>query len=165
VRAAVLIPIVNAAHPSIVFIQRAQGLRHHAGQIAFPGGRVDETDLSPEDAACREAFEEIGLERDAIEVLGLMQECVVRSGFRITPVLSFIQKPAQWVIDPREVARVFEVPLWDLLDARRYKPRLREWVGHRIECIEYEINNELIWGATAGMLAQCLQLMRTCIDR
>jgi len=151
--AAVLVPIV--VHPeglTVLFTQRTQNLKSHSGQVSFPGGRAEPDDPSPEFTALREAEEEIGLARAKVEVLARLSDYLVRTGFRVTPVVGLLTPPLALVPDSREVAEVFEVPLAFLLDPRNHRRETRELNGRTVGFYVMSYGNRTIWGATAGML-------------
>ena len=152
-RAAVLVPIVDRGDELTVLLTlRADNLAHHAGQVAFPGGRIEATDADATAAALREAEEEIGLARDRVEILGLLPEHAVISGFRVTPVVGLVRADFELRLDPREVAGTFEAPLRHLLDPATHTRRRRQIAGQDIETFELPWGSFNIWGATAGML-------------
>ena len=154
--AAVLVPLVprNGAI-QVLLTQRTAHLTDHAGQISFPGGRVEETDASRVDTALRETEEEIGLLPQRIEVLGTLCEYELPSGFRITPVVGWIEPPVEFRPDPFEVAAIFEAPLAHFLDESNYERRQYHFRGRHRHYLAVPYEGRYIWGATAGML-QCL---------
>jgi 8-oxo-dGTP pyrophosphatase MutT (NUDIX family) len=158
--AAVLVPLV--AHDSgftILLTQRSADLRAHAGQISFPGGRIDPDDTSPEYAAMREAHEEIGLPRDAAEIIGRLDTYEVRTGFAVTPVVGLIEPGFDMVLAPDEVADVFEVPLSFLLDPANHERQSRLIRGKRRFFYVLPFEDRYIWGATAGMLINLYEVL------
>jgi 8-oxo-dGTP pyrophosphatase MutT (NUDIX family) len=160
VPAAVLVPLVDRpGGMTVLLTQRASQLARHAAQIAFPGGRVDDTDADVASAALREAQEEIGLEPARVQVFGYLPDHVVISGFRVTPVLGLVTPPFSLELNPHEVAGVFEVPLDHVLDSANHKARLRK-VGDE-EMLLYDIpwQGQNIWGATAGMLLTFVRML------
>jgi 8-oxo-dGTP pyrophosphatase MutT (NUDIX family) len=159
--AAVLFPLVDRPDGlTVLLTQRASQMARHAAQIAFPGGRVDDTDADMAGAALREAREEIGLDAARVRVFGYLPDHVVISGFRVTPVLGLVSPPFSLELNPHEVAGVFEVPLGHVLDSANYKARLRK-VGDE-EMLLYDIpwEGQNIWGATAGMLLTFVRMLR-----
>ena len=151
--AAVLIPIV--AHPvgaSILLTRRAEHMKDHAGQIAFPGGKMDAADKSPLNTALREAQEEIGLDRRFIAPLGYLDPYLSSSGFRIVPVVAMIDPAHRLTLDPGEVASSFEVPLGFLMDPKRHETHEREWRGAMRRYYAMPYGDYYIWGVTAGIL-------------
>jgi 8-oxo-dGTP pyrophosphatase MutT (NUDIX family) len=159
--AAVLFPLVDRSEGlTVLLTQRASQMARHAAQIAFPGGRVDDTDADMAGAALREAREEIGLDPARVQVFGYLPDHVVISGFRVTPVLGLVSPPFSLELNPHEVAGVFEVPLDHVLDSANHKARLRK-VGDE-EMLLYDIpwEGQNIWGATAGMLLTFVRMLR-----
>jgi 8-oxo-dGTP pyrophosphatase MutT (NUDIX family) len=152
--AAVLVPLVDHEKGlTVLLTERASDLRHHAGQIAFPGGRVEPGDAGPVEAALRETEEEIGLAREHVEVLGFLSDHVVMTGFRVTPVVALVRPGFTLRTDPTEVAEVFEVPLAFVLDPANHGLRRRTFGGQTYDVYEMPYGRHDIWGATAGMLA------------
>jgi 8-oxo-dGTP pyrophosphatase MutT (NUDIX family) len=151
--AAVLVPIVNhGSGLSVLLTQRTAHLKAHSGQVAFPGGRAEAGDASPEDTALRESQEEIGLARERVEVLARLPEYFTRTGYRVTPVVGLVEPPLELRPDPNEVEAVFEVPLAFLLDVRNHKRQTREYQGRTVGFYEMPYEDRYIWGATAGMI-------------
>ena len=160
-KAAVLIPLVLKENGlSVLLTQRTNHLRDHAGQISFPGGRMDPGDQSPNDTALRESQEEIGLDPKRVEIIGHLPQYLTVSGYSVTPVVGLVQAQAEYVLDEFEVADVFEVPLSFLLDPANHQVRLwqSEQGGRRFYSMPYE--NRFIWGATAGMLRNLYHLLK-----
>lgn len=137
---------------SVVLTERATHLNQHAGQVAFPGGKIDERDRSATAAALREAEEEIGLPVAAVEVLGTLDDYLTSTGFRVTPVIGVI--PSNWEAnpDPNEVEAVFEPPLDFLMAPVNRERHHRDWNGTRRYYYAMPWQGHYIWGATAGML-------------
>jgi 8-oxo-dGTP pyrophosphatase MutT (NUDIX family) len=151
--AAVLLLVVNhASEPTVVFTQRTAHLADHAGQISFPGGRVDEGDETAEHTALREAREEIGLAPERVEILGRLPEYHTSTGFHVTPVVGWSEPPMHYHPDPHEVADVFEVPLAFLLDTRNHRYESAFHKGRLRNYWAVPFGDRFIWGATAGML-------------
>jgi 8-oxo-dGTP pyrophosphatase MutT (NUDIX family) len=149
--AAVLIAVTDRAEPGVILTQRTETMRKHAGQIAFPGGRIDPgEDIVT--AALREAEEEIALPRDRVTVIGQADTYRTVTGFQVTPVIGVI--PPDLVLHPSEaeVANVFEVPLEFLLDSGNHVEASVEWQGHERHYYEIIWNDRRIWGATAAMI-------------
>jgi 8-oxo-dGTP pyrophosphatase MutT (NUDIX family) len=160
-KAAVLIPLLLKEDGLWVLLtQRTNHLRDHAGQISFPGGRMDPEDQNPNDTALRESEEEIGLDRNRVEIIGHLPEYLTVSGYSVTPVVGLVQAQAEYVLDEFEVADVFEVPLSFLLDPANHQVRVwqSEQGGRRFYSMPYE--NRFIWGATAGMLRNLYHLLK-----
>lgn len=151
--AAVLVPIVlrNDGH-TVLLTQRTPHLRDHAGQISFPGGRVEAEDASPSHTALRETEEEIGLSRDRVEIIGFLPEYRTGTGFRVTPVVALVQPPFELQADPFEVAEVFEVPLAFLLDPANHQRHSIQYRGALRSYFAMPYGEYFIWGATAGMI-------------
>lgn len=160
-RAAVLVPLVERpAGLQVLLTQRASHLKHHAGQVSFPGGRIEPADAGPWEAALREAQEEIGLEPGYVTRAGYLQDHLVISGFRVTPAVAFVQPGFDLRLDRTEVEDVFEVPLEFVLDPRNHLPRDRSVAGHTIVTHEIPYEGRHIWGATASMLITFARLLR-----
>ena len=156
--AAVLFPIVvrDAGH-TVMLTQRTAHLRDHAGQISFPGGRVEADDLSPTHTALRETEEEVGLSRERVEVLGFLPEYRTGTGFRVTPVVGLVHPPFDLQPDPFEVAEVFEVPLAFLLDPANHQRHEMHYRGALRQYFAMPYGDYFIWGATAGMIRSLSQ--------
>ncbi|MGB6306303.1 MAG: CoA pyrophosphatase [Steroidobacteraceae bacterium] len=153
VPAAVLVPLVE--HPSgltVLLTQRAETLKDHAGQISFPGGRIEPEDRDAWHAALRESYEEIGLLPEFVEFAGYLPDHHVITGFRVTPVVGFVNPEYQLRIAAAEVHDVFEVPLDFILNAANHKSRRRKLGDVDIEVHDIPYGARNIWGATAGML-------------
>ncbi len=161
VPAAVLVPVVElAGEAHIVLTRRTEQLSRHAGQVAFPGGRVDATDADIVEAALRETEEEIGLPRTHVEPVGYLDCFETVSGFMVTPVVAFVADPRPpWRPEPGEVDEVFEVPLAFLLDPGNLQRYTMHYRGRAREMVEFRYGPHRIWGATAAMLTNLLQRM------
>jgi len=152
-QAAVLLPLIKRQHAlHIIFTERALHLRHHPGQISFPGGRYERSDNSLQQTALRETEEEIGILPSQVNIFGSLPDLPTISGFVVSPFLGFVDNDHRILIDQQEVRSVFEVPLTYLLDPNNfYKQHLfANKKRHFTYCIPYK--NRLIWGATAQML-------------
>ncbi len=151
--AAVLIPVVDYGDESrIILTKRTEKLRSHSGQIAFPGGRIDPTDPTPEFAAMREAEEEIGLKPNFIEVVGRMPDYVSGSGFRIAPILAVVKPGFSLTINEDEVDDAFEVPLSFLMDPANHNRESRVWQNRERFFYTMPFGERYIWGITAGII-------------
>jgi 8-oxo-dGTP pyrophosphatase MutT (NUDIX family) len=158
--AAVLLLVVNHPEPTVVLTQRTSHLAHHAGQIAFPGGRREGGEETPESTALREAHEEIGLDGARVELLGRLPEYRTSTGFAVTPVVGWVEPPLSYRPDPHEVAEVFEVPLDFLLDPRNHRYESAFYRGRMRHYWAMPYGERFIWGATAGMLVTFQRLIR-----
>jgi len=164
VPAAVLVPLVERGDDlTVLLTQRATQLKNHAGQISFPGGRLELEDDGPRAAALREAREEIGLAPEFVSVIGYLPDHVIISGFLVTPVVAFVQPGFELLLDAEEVQSTFEVPVEYLFDPRNHRSRRRRIGGseEEMEVLDIPFGEHNIWGATAGMI---LTLYRMCIE-
>jgi 8-oxo-dGTP pyrophosphatase MutT (NUDIX family) len=172
--AAVLVPIVveqskTAQNYRLLLTERASHLQDHAGQIAFPGGRVDDDDSGPEHTALREALEEIGLESTAVNVIGQLPNYTTGTGYVITPVVALVQPAQNYLAAPDEVATIFEVPLSFLLDPQNHQRRAYQINGSErfFYAMPYQsltsnstvAREFFIWGATAAIIRNLYRLM------
>ena len=161
VSAAVLLPITERDEPHILFTKKTASVPHHRGQFSFPGGIVEQRDASRVETALREAWEEIRLPADAVEVLGLLDDTETRATpFVITPVVGIVTERVDFVPDGREIERVLEVPLRTLRDPAIFHTELWERNGEPRPVHFYRVSAEdVIWGATARILKQFLALV------
>jgi 8-oxo-dGTP pyrophosphatase MutT (NUDIX family) len=150
--AAVLVPIIERDEPTVLFTQRTSHLRDHAGQISFPGGKIDASDESPTAAALREAEEEIALARSFVEPLGYLDIHVTPFGHRILPVLARVRPDFALRLNPGEVDDTFEVPLTFLTTPQNYMSESRDWNGLTVNLLAIRFGERRIWGATAAIL-------------
>lgn len=164
VPAAVLVPLVEReSELTVLLTQRATQLKRHAGQISFPGGRVELSDDGPREAALREAREEVGLDPGFVTLAGYLPDHVIVSGFLVTPVVGFVQPGFELMLDAHEVQSTFEVPISYLFDPANHRSRRRR-IGtgnQEIEVIDIPFGEHNIWGATAGMI---YTLYRMCTE-
>ena len=161
VSAAVLVPVTDHDGPHVVFTKKTSGVPHHKGQFSFPGGVVETRDGSRVETALREAWEEIRLPAEAVEVLGLLDDTPTRAtNFVITPVVGIVRDPVEFKPDGREIERVIEVPLATLRDPSILRTELWERDGESHPVLFYQVSTEdLVWGATARILSQFLALL------
>jgi 8-oxo-dGTP pyrophosphatase MutT (NUDIX family) len=150
--AAVLIPVVEHDEPTVLLTMRAAHLNSHAGQISFPGGKIDPTDASPLDAALREAEEEIGLDRSHVDPVGYLDLYATGYGFRILPTLARVKPGFQLTINTSEVDDAFEVPLSFLMNPSNHQLHSKEFRGAERSYYAMPFAERYIWGATAGIL-------------
>lgn len=154
--ASVLVPIVARERPTVILTERTTHLSTHSGQVAFPGGKRDDSDADATHTALREAHEEIGLEHRYVDVIGEMPTYTTGSGFIITPVVALVRPDHLLKLNAYEVADAFEVPLEFLMNPAHHHRHALEWDGHLREWLSMPYadgcNNRFIWGATAAML-------------
>lgn len=158
--AGVLIPVMQrAAGLSVLLTQRSAALKHHAGQISFPGGRMEDHDRDVVAAALRETREEVGIPQDAVDVVGYLPPMPTVTGYAVTPVVGLVMNDVTLKIDTTEVEYAFEVPLAFLLDSRNERALERRYMGRRIPTVEFHYEGERIWGATAHMLVELRKII------
>lgn len=150
--AAVLVPVIARPELTVLLTVRTDQLPTHAGQIAFPGGKVEKVDAGPIATALREAQEEIGLDALHVEPLGFLDSYRSGTGFHIMPLVGLVEPRFSLTPDPAEVADIFEVPLSFLMDAANHQRHVREWCGRLRHFYAIPFGERYIWGATAGML-------------
>jgi 8-oxo-dGTP pyrophosphatase MutT (NUDIX family) len=152
VKAAVLLPLVMRAEPVLLFTRRTESLARHSGQVSFPGGRSEASDLSPVETALRETFEETGIAPSFVTVAGYLERYFTGTGFDIQPVVGLVKNGFALTPDPREVAEIFEVPMAFLLDPANRRRESRDIGGRRRSFYAFTYENHEIWGATAAIL-------------
>lgn len=158
--AAVLIPIIHRQDLlSVLLTERSPDLNHHAGQISFPGGRMDPDDADICATALREAQEEVGINPADIEIVGYLDPNPTVTGYAVTPVVALVELRQELVIDPVEVKSAFEVPLPFLLDKDNQKYSEHEFEGVMVPIAEFNYGQYRIWGATAGMLIELRKVL------
>jgi 8-oxo-dGTP pyrophosphatase MutT (NUDIX family) len=150
--AAVLIPVVARDVPTVLMTRRTVHLRKHAGQISFPGGKVDSTDFDAVAAAVREAQEEVGLDPALIEPIGRLDPYIAPTGYRIMPIVARVSPDHQLLLNPAEVESAFEVPLAFLMTPDNHRRGSRERDGVRHFFYEMPYDEHYIWGITAGII-------------
>lgn len=159
-QAAVLLGIIaRPDEPHLILTQRTAHLRDHAGQISLPGGRIEPDDDGPAAAALREALEEIGLAPGKVELVGGLRHYDTITGFRIHPIVGWIEPPVEYTPDPFEVADVFELPLSFALDSANHRRDSYERNGERRHFYVLPYQDRYIWGATAGILVNFARLL------
>ena len=160
--AAVLVTIVmEEGVPHIVLTKRSDDMPTHAGQVSFPGGKMEPDDATPLDAALREAEEEIGLPRHLVEPIGYLDGYQTVTSFRIVPCVGLVRKPVAFVAELEEVAEIFTVPLAFLMDSQNHRLESREWRGAERFYYVMPYEDWYIWGATAGMLRNMYERLMT----
>ena len=160
IRAAVLVPIIDRGEPCLVFAKRTERVGHHKGQIGFPGGTVSARDASMLDTALRECEEEVGLPRNAVEVLGTLDDSeTVATPFVITPFVGVVRRPVVFVPDGEEIEKVVEVPYAALAAPDGFRTQQWERDGLRRPVYFFDWQGETVWGATARILKHYLELL------
>lgn len=159
-RAAVLVPVVERERGlTVLLTRRASHLKHHAGQVSFPGGRIEPGDPGPWEAALREAKEEIGLSSEHVRLAGYLGDHFVITGYVVTPVVGFVRPGFSLKLDLTEVEEAFEVPLSFVLDRANHVPRERQFAGRTFKGFDIPYQGHNIWGATAVMLMSLCRLL------
>lgn len=160
-KAAVLVPLVERRKRlTVLLTRRTDHLNDHAGQVSFPGGRLESHDSDAVAAAVREAEEEVGLPPHHVKVIGRLDTYVTRTGFEVTPVVALVEPPAMLKPDPFEVAEVFEVPLDFVIDPANHRRQSRHYGGRERFFWVLPWRHYFIWGATAGMLVNLADVLR-----
>ena len=164
-RAGVLVPLfIKNGELNVVLTQRTEDVEHHKGQISFPGGTMDKVDSTIVDTALREAWEEVGLPRTSVEILGLLSDFCTPSGFCITPVVGLLSPDPFYVLNKTEVSEIFDVPLSFFLDPRNERMEKRIRFDKMMDVFFYNYGTYEIWGATAEILRNFLQALNTEIN-
>jgi 8-oxo-dGTP pyrophosphatase MutT (NUDIX family) len=159
--AAVLVPLVDRAdHLTVLLTQRTATLPHHAGQISFPGGRIEAGDASARATALREAAEEIGLPGDRVNIVGRLDDYITGTGFVVAPIVGLVRPPYPMAPDPAEVEEVFEVPLAFILDPANHQRHKRVFNGVERGFYAMPYGARYIWGATAAMLINLYDVLK-----
>lgn len=165
-KAAVLVPIVERESGlHVILTKRGDQLPTHAGQVSFPGGKIDSTDPSAKSAALREAKEEINLTPELVKIMGRLDTYETSTGFHITPFVGFIERGNAMKLqaEPGEVAEIFEVPLAFLLDQRNHQIHSKEYLGQERHYYAMPYGDYYIWGATAAMLVNLSEVMQHAV--
>ena len=159
--AGVLIPIrVYEDSLSVLLTQRSADLKHHAGQVSFPGGRMETADSDILVTALRETREEIGIAEEYVSIIGYLETMPTVTGYAVSPVVGLIDGNVEMTIDRTEVEYAFEVPLEFLLDAGNRRIVPREWQGLSFSMVEFHYEDQRIWGATAQMLLRFINIVK-----
>ena len=159
--AGVLIPVrQHETGLSVLLTQRSADLKHHAGQVSFPGGRMEESDADIEATALRETCEEVGISEDEVAIIGYLETMPTVTGYAVTPVVGLVDGGVDLTIDRTEVEFAFEVPLPFLLDPANHRLVDREWQGLSFSMVEFHFDGKRIWGATAQMLMRFIKLIK-----
>jgi 8-oxo-dGTP pyrophosphatase MutT (NUDIX family) len=158
--AAVLVPLFQKeGNCHLLFTKRSEEVKYHKGEISFPGGVVDEEDSELEETALREAFEEIGLKEDDVEIIGVLDDIVTITKFIVTPIVGLFTYPYPFKVSEVEIAELIEVPLTSLLDENSFSEREIFRGGQNEIVYAYQYGKHIIWGATARILKQFLDLI------
>ncbi len=158
--AAVLIPITDRNEPGVILTTRPNFLRSHAGQVAFPGGKIDDSDTDEIAAALREAHEELAIPPEKVRVVGATDVYYSGSGYRITPVIGIIPPDLDLIANPQEVEDWFEVPLRFLVDPANAVQKTANWNGFDRRYYDMNWQGRRIWGVTAGIIANLVRRLR-----
>jgi len=158
--AGVLIPIVNRPEsPSVLLTERSADLKHHAGQVSFPGGGMEAQDEDIVATALRETHEEVGIQPSEVDIAGYLEPVATITGYAVTCVVGLVEPTFSLVRDPVEVERIFEVPLAFLMDRNNAEMTEREYEGTRFPVATFHYEGHRIWGATAGMLVRLSEML------
>lgn len=159
--AGVLIPVRNHARGlSVLMTQRSADLNLHAGQVSFPGGRMELSDADIEVTALRETREEIGIAEEHVSIIGYLETMPTVTGYAVTPVVGLVDGSVELTVDKTEVEYAFEVPLAFLVDANNHRMVTREWQGLSFSMVEFHFDGQRIWGATAQMLLRFINIIK-----
>jgi len=159
--AGVLIPV--RSHPAgltVLLTQRSAELNHHAGQVSFPGGRMEDADADIEATALRETHEEIGIAAEHVSIIGYLETMPTVTGYAVTPIVGLVDGSVELSLDKTEVEYAFEVPLAYLADAQNHRLVAREWQGLSFSMVEFHYEGQRIWGATAQMLLRFINIIQ-----
>lgn len=163
--AGVLIPVFerNGAL-SVLLTQRSAHLKHHAGQVSFPGGRMETGDRDIAQTALRETYEEVGIRPEEVTVIGFLDPMPTVTGYAVTPVIGLVTGQAEIRVDHTEVEYAFEVPLTFFVDERNEMPSERVFRGRKIPIIEFRYDGQRIWGVTAHIFVELRKILKKTID-
>lgn len=160
--AAVLVPLIERPeHLSVLLTIRSTALRHHAGQVSFPGGGMESRDIDITATALRETHEEVGIRPEEVDVAGYLSPTPTVTGFAVTPVVGFVQPSFVLRVDPVEVESTFEVPLAFLMDRDNQEHSERHFEGMTLPVVTFRFDGHTIWGATAGILVRLREMLIT----
>ena len=158
--AGVLIPVRrHEAGLCVLLTQRSADLKHHAGQVSFPGGRMEDSDADIEVTALRETREEIGISEEQVSIIGYLETMPTVTGYAVTPIVGFVDGSVPLEIDTTEVEYAFEVPLSFLTESANHRMVTREWQGLSFSMVEFHYEGQRIWGATAQMLLRFINII------
>ena len=162
--AAVLVPLIErTAGLTVLLTERSPDLKHHAGQVSFPGGRMEAADADIRITALRETHEEVGIHPDRVDIVGYLPSTATVTSFAVTPVVGFVDPEVRLVIDPVEVKTAFEVPLAFLMDEANQETAERKFAGRMIPVTSFYYADQRIWGATASMLVMFRNLLNNSL--
>ncbi len=163
--AGVLIPIVEHADSlTVLLTQRSAGLKNHAGQVSFPGGRMESADADIAETALRETHEEVGIRPEQVKIAGYLPPMLTVTGYAVTPIVGLVAPGISLTLDRSEVELAFEVPLSFLLDENNQQSSEREVRGVTVPIIEFHYAKQRIWGATANMLIEFRKILLNTND-
>ena len=155
-----LVPIIERANSlSVLLTQRSAALRLHAGQVSFPGGRMEDADQDIMATALRETHEEVGIAPEWVEIVGYLPPSPTVTGYSVTPVIGLLAGDVEITIDPGEVEAAFEVPLEFLMDSTNEQHSMRTYEGVEMPIVEFHHSGRRVWGATAMMLIQLRKIL------
>jgi 8-oxo-dGTP pyrophosphatase MutT (NUDIX family) len=159
--AGVLVPVRrHDTGLTVLLTQRSAELKHHAGQVSFPGGRMEESDADIVATALRETREEVGIAENQVSIVGYLETMPTVTGYAVTPVVGLVEGSVDLEIDRTEVEYTFEVPLSFLLDSANHRLVQREWQGVSFSMVEFHYDGQRVWGATAQMLLRLINIIK-----